>query len=61
MRLGKKKQEAAYRAIRDAIMDVRIALNRDGLSDKHDAKIAQVETTIWRGIVKALDICERDR
>ena len=61
MRLGKKKQDAAYDAIHEAIMAVRIELNRDGLSAGHDTKIAQMETTIWRGLVKALDICERDR
>ena len=61
MRLGKKKQDAAYAAIHAAILDVRIVLNRDGLSDAHDVKIAQLEHAIWRGIVEALDICTRDR
>lgn len=61
MRLGKKKQSAAYAAIHTAIMDVRIVLNREGLSDAHDAKIAQLQHTIWRGVVQALDIRERDQ
>lgn len=55
MRLGKKKQTAAYRAIHEAVVSLRIELNRDGLSAKHDAMIAQVETRIWSDVVAALE------
>lgn len=61
MRLGKKKQAAVYKAIHDAVMAARIVLNLEGVSAAQDREIAQLETTIWRGIVTALDICEQDR
>ena len=32
---GKKKRTAAYAAIHESVMDLRIALSKDGLSAKH--------------------------
>ena len=56
MRVSEKKRDAAYGAIHEAIMDLRIALSKDGVSAKHDAMIAQLEHRIWRGVVKEFGI-----
>lgn len=56
MKLSQKRRDAVYAAIHGAVMDCRIALNRDGLSAKHDAMIAQAETDIWKRIKAALKL-----
>ena len=54
MKLSKAKRSALYGAIHEALINLRIELNRDGLSMKHDAQIAQVEHDIWRRVTVAL-------
>lgn len=61
MKLSKAKRSALYGAIHEGIMALRIGLNRDGLSANHDAKIAQVETDIWRRVGVALDLEDTTR
>ena len=56
MKLSKAKRSALYGAIHEGLMVVRIELNRDGLSAKHDAKILQSEQDIWRRVTAALEL-----
>ena len=51
MRISAKRRQEMYRAIHDAIVDVRIELK---LSPKDDVKLAQVEHEIWRRQKEAL-------
>ena len=61
MKLSKKKRSALYGAIHEGLIVLRIGLNRDGLSAKHDAKIAQVEHDIWRRVGIALELEDTTR
>lgn len=61
MKISKKKRSALYGAIHEALINLRIDLTRDGLSMKHDAKIAQVEHDIWRRVGVALDLEDTTR
>jgi len=53
MRISDKRRQEMYRAIHDAIVDVRIELK---LSPKDDVKLAQVEHKIWKKQKEALGL-----
>lgn len=53
MKLSQKRRTALYTAIHAAVVDARIALK---LSAREDARLAQVELEIWRGITKVLEL-----
>lgn len=56
MKLSKAKRSALYGAIHEGLVVLRIELHRDGLSAKHDAKIAQAEHDLWRRVKVALEL-----
>ena len=51
--MNEKRREKLYRAIHDAIVDIRIELK---LSGKDDWKLAQIEHQIWREQKKVLGL-----
>lgn len=53
MKMSVKRRDAVYRAIHDAITDVRIELRLDG---KSDYVLAQVERKIWSKQKKVLGL-----
>ena len=53
MRMNEKRREKLYRAIHDAIVDIRIELK---LSGKDDWKLSQIENQIWREQKKVLGL-----
>ncbi len=53
MKLSQKKKDAAYAAIHEAIVGVRLALR---LPDVQDAQLAQVEHALWLKLKKALGV-----
>ncbi len=61
MKLSEKQRSELYGAIHEGIISLRIELNRDGLSAKHDAKIAQVAHNIWRRVKVTLDLEDTTR
>lgn len=55
MKMSEKRRSAMYRAIHNAVVDVRIALK---LPAKEDCVLAQVEHEIWREQKKVLKLGE---
>jgi len=56
MRISSKRRSAAYDAIHDEIMDLRVELNKMGLNSKMDHLVAQVGNKIWKKQKAALNI-----
>ena len=56
MRLSAEKQTALYRAVSDAVMDARIALQRRGVSDGVDRTVRDIETKAWINICQVLKL-----
>jgi hypothetical protein len=53
MKMSEKRRSAMYRAIHNAIVDVRIAMK---LPAKDDVVLAQVENEIWQEQKKVLGL-----
>lgn len=55
MKISQKKKEELYKAIREPIVDIRIALK---LSANDDFILAQIENEIWKQLKYILKINE---
>lgn len=58
MKVSEKKRSELYDVIHEQIMQLRIELQKDGLSSAMDHKIAQTINPIWRDVKKTLNIKE---